>query len=86
MIQGARKDRKGNPRNEQKEKSLAPGQLGNTGPEGNILQLILEAYSNQQNKTKPKTNQTTTTTKIYSKNPKEMRVRNGNELSDGKKC
>lgn len=52
MIQGARKGRKENPRNERKRKSLAAGPDGNTGPEGNILQLILKAHSNQPEKKK----------------------------------
>lgn len=54
MIQGARKGRKENPRNERKRKSLAAGPVGNTGPEGNILQLILKAHSNQPEKKKKK--------------------------------
>lgn len=69
MIQGARKGRKENPRNERKRKSLAAGPVGNTGPEGNILQLILKAHSDRPEK----------------KRKKERRGKNGNELSDGKR-
>lgn len=54
MVQGATKDRKGNPRNVQKRKSLAAGLAGNCGPEGDILQLIWKAYSNSKNILKKK--------------------------------
>lgn len=70
MVQGATKDRKGNPRNVQKRKSLAAGLAGNCGPEGDILQLIWKAYSNSKNILKKE----------------KRRGRNVNELSDGKSC